>query len=93
MESKNFKEEMNMTKKSKSVHSSSGGLVIGRLAGESIVIGGAIRVQVLRDDSGLVRLRVEAPREVNIAREELFEGELDVHALYESLGEAIKSKS
>ncbi|RNA67728.1 carbon storage regulator [Alteribacter keqinensis] len=47
------------------------GLVIGRKPGESIIIGDCIKVKVIMDDSDELRLRIEAPREVEILREEL----------------------
>lgn len=46
-------------------------LVLSRKLGESIVIGGNIRVTLLRMDDGKVRLGVEAPRDIPVFRQEL----------------------
>ena len=47
-------------------------LVIGRHAGEAVLIGGDITVVVVAVKSdGSVSLGIEAPRSVNIVREEL----------------------
>jgi carbon storage regulator len=44
-------------------------LVLTRRSGESIVIGGDIRIRVLRASGSRVRLGIEAPPEVRILRE------------------------
>lgn len=46
-------------------------LVLGRKAGEAVIIGGNIRVEVVKTEDGLLRLKIEAPKEVQIVREEL----------------------
>jgi len=46
-------------------------LILGRRAGESIVIDGGIRIVVLATDRGSVRLGIEAPTEVTILRGEI----------------------
>ena len=46
-------------------------LILGRRAGDSIVIGGDIRVVVLASDRGGVRLGIEAPPHVTILRGEI----------------------
>lgn len=46
-------------------------LVITRRAGEEIVIGGNIRVTVVRVNGDKVRLGIVAPREVKVLRQEL----------------------
>ena len=46
-------------------------LILGRRAGESIEIGGGIRIVVLSTDRGSVRLGIEAPPEVSILRGEI----------------------
>ena len=51
-------------------------LVLTRKAGESIVIANNIRVQVVEVAPGVVRLGIEAPREVSIVRAELH-GEIE----------------
>lgn len=48
-------------------------LVVSRHVDESVIIGGSVRVTVLRDRDGKVRLGIEAPRDVEIWREELYE--------------------
>ena len=48
-------------------------LVLTRKVGELIVIGGNIRVSVTAIEKGRVRIGIEAPRDVNIVREELLE--------------------
>lgn len=49
------------------------GLTLKRKVGESVVIGENIRVTVVEmsGKSGELRLKIEAPRDVNIVREEL----------------------
>lgn len=44
-------------------------LVLTRRSGESIVIGGEIRIRVLRASGSRVRLGIEAPADVRIIRE------------------------
>jgi carbon storage regulator len=46
-------------------------LILGRRAGESIVIDGGIRIIVLSSDRGGVRLGIEAPADVAILRGEI----------------------
>ena len=46
-------------------------LILGRRAGESIVIDGGIRIVVLATDRGGVRLGIEAPSDVTILRGEI----------------------
>jgi carbon storage regulator len=46
-------------------------LILGRKAGDSIVIGDGIRVVVLACDRGGVRLGIEAPSDVTILRGEI----------------------
>ena len=46
-------------------------LVLGRKAGERIVIDGGITITLVRIDRNKVRLGVEAPRGVKVYREEL----------------------
>ena len=47
-------------------------LILARRAGQSVVIGGNIRVTVDRIRRGAVRLKVEAPREILVDREEVW---------------------
>ena len=48
-------------------------LVLSRKPGESIVIGNSIRVKIVELTSGSVRLGIEAPTDVSIYREELYD--------------------
>ena len=48
-------------------------LVLSRKKSESIVIDGAIRITVLQVNGDVVRLGIEAPKEVSILRTELCE--------------------
>ena len=48
-------------------------LVLTRKQGEKIVIGNGVVITVVEIDRGKVRLGIEAPREVRIAREEVRE--------------------
>jgi carbon storage regulator len=47
-------------------------LVVSRAVGEAIVIGDDIRVMITHIGSGKVRLGIEAPREVTVHREEVY---------------------
>ena len=48
-------------------------LILSRKAGESIVIDGNIRVQILRVDGDVVKLGIVAPAEVPVHRQEVYE--------------------
>lgn len=48
-------------------------LVLTRRTDESIIIDGDIRVKVLSVEGGTVRLGIEAPPEITIYRQELYE--------------------
>ena len=48
-------------------------LILSRKPGQSLVIDGKIRVRVLEIEGGRVRLGVDAPPEVEIHREEVFD--------------------
>jgi carbon storage regulator len=48
-------------------------LVLSRKTGESIVIDGAIKVQVLEVKGNAVRLGIDAPKEIPVYRSELCE--------------------
>ena len=50
---------------------SRGNLVLGRRVNEAIVIGEEIVVRVVRIKGATVRIMIQAPREINIRREEL----------------------
>ena len=49
-------------------------LVLGRKENERIIIDGNIVVTVVRLSGGMVRLGIDAPRDVSIKREELLTG-------------------
>ena len=50
-------------------------LVLGREPGEYIMIGDNIRVEVVKSDHGKLRLAIDAPKELNIVRGEIWEEE------------------
>lgn len=45
-----------------------------RIIGEITLIGEYIKVTVIQTESGLLRFAIEAPKEINIYREELYKG-------------------
>lgn len=47
-------------------------LVLSRKTGEKVIIGDEIKVTVLDQRSGQVRLGFEAPKEITVHREEIF---------------------
>jgi len=47
-------------------------LVIGCCAGESIMIGDDVEVEVVSAKGGNIRIAIKAPREISIHREELY---------------------
>jgi carbon storage regulator len=49
-------------------------LILSRNQNESIIIDGDIKVTVLSDKHGQVKLGIEAPDDVEIWREEIYEG-------------------
>ncbi|HZL14455.1 MAG TPA: carbon storage regulator CsrA [Verrucomicrobiae bacterium] len=48
-------------------------LILSRKLGESIVIDGTIRVQIMRVDGDVVKIGIEAPAEVPVHRQEVYE--------------------
>ncbi|WLD92967.1 carbon storage regulator [Alkalihalobacillus sp. AL-G] len=46
-------------------------LVIGRKPGESIIIDGNIKITVIKTEDSMLRLKIDAPKNVPIVREEL----------------------
>ena len=48
-------------------------LVLTRRLGESITIGDNVKIIIVEIDGNQVKLGIEAPREIEIYREELFE--------------------
>ena len=57
-------------------------LVLSRKAGEVVTIGGDIKVTIVSVDRGVVRLGIEAPRDVPVHRKEVYDRivELNVQA-------------
>ncbi len=51
-------------------------LVLGRNPGEYIMIGDSIKVTVIKSDKGYLRLAIEAPKDVNILRGEVYEANM-----------------
>ncbi|MEH7251003.1 carbon storage regulator [Neobacillus niacini] len=47
-----------------------------RVIGATTLIGEYIKVTVIQTESGLLRFAIEAPKEINIYREELYKGNL-----------------
>jgi carbon storage regulator CsrA len=47
-----------------------------RIIGSTTQIGEYIKITVIQTESGLLRFAIEAPREINIFREELYKGNL-----------------
>ena len=50
-------------------------LVLGRKPGEYVMIGKEIMVKVVKSEDGDLRLAINAPREINIIRGELYESQ------------------
>lgn len=48
-------------------------LILSRKPGESIVIDGRITVKIIRIEGDIVKLGIEAPREVPVHRQEVYE--------------------
>ena len=48
-------------------------LVLTRKAGETVMVGNSIRVIIIETSPGVVRLGFEAPDDVSIYREEIYE--------------------
>jgi carbon storage regulator len=48
-------------------------LILSRKLGESIVIDGNIRVQIMRVDGEVVKIGIEAPASVPVHRQEVYE--------------------
>jgi carbon storage regulator len=48
-------------------------LILSRKPGESIVINGIITVKIMRMEGGAIKLGIEAPQEVPVHRQEVYE--------------------
>lgn len=48
-------------------------LVLSRKPGQSLVIGGAIRVTIVSVEGGVVKVAIEAPKEIPVHRLEVFQ--------------------
>ena len=48
-------------------------LILGRKEGESIIIGNDIKIKILEIKRGQVKLAIEAPKEIPVYREEIYE--------------------
>jgi carbon storage regulator len=48
-------------------------LVLGRKPGEYVMIDNKIKVKVIRSSEGDLRLAIDAPKEINVVRGELYE--------------------
>ncbi|SFE55075.1 carbon storage regulator [Alteribacillus iranensis] len=49
------------------------GLVVSRREGEGLIIGDDIKITPVALETGFVRLHIEAPKDVEISREETYE--------------------
>jgi carbon storage regulator len=47
-------------------------LVIGRKKGESLLIGEDVEITIIKIENGSVKIAINAPKEVNILRKELY---------------------
>ena len=50
-------------------------LILSRMAGETIIIGNDIRIQILSSKNGQVRIGIDAPRSISVKREEIINKE------------------
>lgn len=50
-------------------------LILSRMAGETIIIGNDIRIQILSNKNGQVRIGIDAPKDIPVKREEIINKE------------------
>ena len=68
-------------------------LVLSRKQNQSLVIGDNIVITVLSIDREQIRLGIEAPREISIMRQELFQAVKEQELIETSLAEKLKVDS
>ena len=49
-------------------------LVLTRRVGEAIIVGGEVRIVLVEMGTGQVRIGIEAPKQIEIMREEVYTG-------------------
>ena len=54
-------------------------LVLSRKIGEVITIGSSVRITVLSFDRGVIRLGIEAPKEIAVHRKEVYDKIIDLN--------------
>ena len=52
-------------------------LVISRKKGESLMIGENVEITIVKIENGLVKIAINAPREISILRKELYKEVID----------------
>ena len=55
-------------------------LVLGRKPGEYVMIGQDVMVKVIKSEDGDLRLAIDAPRNINIVRGDIFERQVKQQA-------------
>ena len=68
-------------------------LVLSRKPGERILIGDDVTVTIVRIGPNTVRLGIEAPREMNIVREELCQPASTIHAAQKPVTSPTRSET
>lgn len=53
-------------------------LVLSRKVGERVLVGDKVQITVVRIGPNAVRLGIEAPKDMNIVREELCDGAVEI---------------